>query len=152
MTYKLNISKNRKAYHNYTVDSTYEAGIALRGSEVKSLRKNKTSLSESYGSLIKGELFLLNLHIPQYECTTAFLLDSRRPKKLLLHKREINRIIGKMKKNHFTIIPLEMYLNERSLIKVAIGVCKGKTNYDKRESIKKREIEREMRRDVSNQE
>ncbi|WPX97913.1 SsrA-binding protein SmpB [Candidatus Fokinia crypta] len=146
MIYKFNISRNRKAYHDYVVDGTYEAGIVLRGSEVKSLRKNKTSLSESYGGLIKGELFLLNLYIPQYECSTAFLVDSRRPKKLLLHKREINRIIGKMKKNHITVIPLEMYLDKKSLVKVTIGICKGKTNYDKRESIKKRDIEREMRR------
>ncbi|MCG0276513.1 MAG: SsrA-binding protein SmpB [Thermosediminibacteraceae bacterium] len=137
---------NRRARHDYHIIETYEAGIALSGTEVKSLREGKANIKDSFARVEKGELYLYNMHISPYEKGNIFNKDPLRPRKLLMHRREIDRLYGLVKEKGVTLIPLRLYLNERGLVKVELAVAKGKTLYDKREDIKRRDAEREMER------
>ena len=138
--------KNRSAFHEYFFDNKYVAGIVLAGTEVKSLRDGKASFNDSYCIIHKGEIWLKSLHIAEYSHGTVNNHDPVRDRKLLLQKREINKIEGKLKEKGYTLIPLRIFFNEKNLIKVEIGLGKGKKLHDKRETIKKRDVEREMKR------
>ena len=138
--------KNRSAFHEYFFDNQYVAGIVLTGTEVKSLREGKASFNDSYCIIHKGEMWLKSLHIAEYSHGTTNNHDPIRDRKLLLQKREISKIEGKLKEKGYTLIPLRIFFNEKNLIKVEIGLGKGKKLHDKRETIKKRDVEREMKR------
>ena len=138
--------KNRAAFHEYFFDNKYVAGIVLAGTEVKSLREGKASFNDSYCIIHKGEMWLKSLHIAEYSHGTTNNHDPVRDRKLLLQKREINKIEGKLKEKGYTLIPLRIFFNEKNLIKVEIGLGKGKKLHDKRETIKNRDVEREMKR------
>ena len=138
--------KNRSAFHEYFFDNKYVAGIVLTGTEVKSLRAGKASFNDSYCIIHKGEMWLKSLHIAEYSHGTANNHDPVRDRKLLLQKREISKIEGKLKEQGYTLIPLLIFFNEKNLVKVEIGLGKGKKLHDKRETIKKRDVEREMKR------
>ena len=138
--------KNRSAYFEYFIDAKYEAGLVLLGTEVKSLKEGKASFNDSYCILHKGEAWLKSLHIAEYSHGTVNNHDPLRERKLLLQKREIKRIESKLKEKGYTLIPLRIFLNEKNLIKIEIGLAKGKKLHDKRESIKKRETDREIKR------
>jgi len=138
--------KNRSAFHEYFFDNKYVAGVVLTGTEVKSLREGKASFNDSYCIIHKGEMWLKSLHIAEYSHGTTNNHDPVRDRKLLLQKREITKIEGKLKEKGYTLIPLRIFLNEKNLIKVEIGLGKGKKLHDKRETIKKRDVEREMKR------
>ncbi|HEU5166921.1 MAG TPA: SsrA-binding protein SmpB [Chitinophagaceae bacterium] len=138
--------KNRSAFHEYFFDNKYVAGIVLAGTEVKSLREGKASFNDSYCIIHKGEIWLKSLHIAEYSHGTTNNHDPIRDRKLLLQKREINKIEGKLKEKGYTLIPLLIFFNEKNLVKVEIGLGKGKKLHDKRETIKKRDVEREMKR------
>lgn len=129
---------------DYFVDSEYEAGIVLTGTEIKSIREGKVNLKDSYAIIRNDEIFLLNTHISSYEKGNIFNHDEDRTRKLLMHKSEIRKLYNKVVLEGYTLIPLKMYFI-KGRCKVLIGLCKGKKNYDKRESIKKRDTEREMR-------
>jgi len=138
--------KNRSAYFEYFFDAKYEAGMVLTGTEVKSLRNGQASFADSYCMVHKGEIWLKSLHIAEYSHGTANNHDPLRERKLLLKKREILKIESKLKEKGYTIIPLRIFFSEKNLAKVEIGLAKGKKLHDKRESIKQREVEREMKR------
>ena len=138
--------KNRSAFHEYFFDNKYVAGVVLTGTEVKSLREGKASFNDSYCIIHKGEMWLKSLHIAEYSHGTTNNHDPIRDRKLLLQKREISKIEGKLKEKGYTLIPLRIFFNEKNLIKVEIGLGKGKKIHDKRETIKKRDVEREMKR------
>jgi SsrA-binding protein len=138
--------KNRSAFHEYFFDNKYVAGIVLTGTEVKSLRAGKASFNDSYCIIHKGEMWLKSLHIAEYSHGTVNNHDPVRDRKLLLQKREINKIESKLKEKGYTLIPLRIFFNDKNLIKVEIGLGKGKKLHDKRETIKKRDVEREMKR------
>lgn len=140
------ISNNKKAYHDYFIDETFEAGIELTGTEVKSLRENKASLRESFASVRNGELWLHNVHISAYSHGNRANVDPDRPRRLLLHKKEIRYLIGKTKERGYTLVPLKMYFNERNLVKVELGLARGKKLYDKRASIAERDHARDVQR------
>ena len=135
---------NRKAKYNYHILDKIEAGIVLTGTEIKSIRGGKANIKDSYATMKNGEAFLINMHISAYENGNIFNHEETRTRKLLLHKNEIYKLNDKIRLEGFTLIPLKIYLN-RGKAKVLIGICKGKKNYDKREDIKKRDIEREIR-------
>lgn len=135
---------NRKAKYNYHILDKIEAGIVLTGTEIKSIRDGKANIKDSYATVKNGEAFLINMHISAYENGNIFNHEETRTRKLLLHKNEIYKLNDKIRLEGFTLIPLKIYLN-RGKAKVLIGVCKGKKNYDKREDIKKRDIDRELR-------
>lgn len=138
---------NRQATHNYFVVETYEAGIALTGTEIKSIRLGKCNLRDSYGIVKNGEIFLLNAHISQYEHGNIFNHEETRTRKLLLHKNEILKISNKIELEGYTLIPLKIYFL-KSKAKVLLGLCKGKKNYDKKEVLKERDIQREMDKSI----
>lgn len=138
---------NRQATHNYFVVETYEAGIALTGTEIKSIRLGKCNLRDSYGIIKNGEAFLLNTHISQYEQGNIFNHEETRTRKLLLHKNEILKITNKINLEGYTLIPLKIYF-VKSKAKVLLGLCKGKKNYDKKEVLKERDIQREMDKNI----
>ena len=144
------ILTNRKAYRDYEVLESLECGIELKGSEVKSLRASKINLDDSFARFEKEELFLYNAHISHYAEASYLNVDPDRNRKLLLHKNQIQRIIGKLTQKGLTLIPLKVYFNDRGFVKVELALCKGKKLYDKRESIKRRETDLEMRRAVKN--
>lgn len=137
------IAKNKKAYFDYFVLSTYEAGIELFGTEVKSIRNGNVNLKDSFCSIDDGELFVKGMHISPYEKGNIFNRDPMRDKKLLMHKREIMTLFGKIKQDGLTLIPLSLYFSG-SKVKVELGLCKGKKLYDKRESIAKKEADRSI--------
>ncbi|MEO0239810.1 MAG: SsrA-binding protein SmpB [candidate division WOR-3 bacterium] len=139
------IVKNQKAYHDYEILETFEAGIVLKGSEVKSIKEGKVSLKEAYADIIGNEVYIINMHVTPYEKDKVSKLNPTRPRKLLLHRYEIKRLIGKIKEKGLTLIPL-MIIEKRNLIKVVLGLGRGKKLYEKREEIKKRIIEREIQR------
>jgi SsrA-binding protein len=141
------IAKNRRARHDYSIIDTYEAGLVLSGSEVKSLREGKANLSDAYGIVRDGEIFLINLHISVYERASYNNHEPTRTRKLLLHKREIGRLIGAIERQGLTLIPLELYF-KRGIAKVAIALGKGKKQHDKREDAKARDADREIARAV----
>lgn len=136
---------NRKAKHNYEVFETIECGIVLKGTEIKSLRLGKGNIRDSYAIIKNDEIFLVNMHISAYENGNIFNHEETRSRKLLLHKKEIYRLRDKVRLEGHTLIPLKVYLKD-GRAKVLLGVCRGKKNYDKREDIKKRDIERDIRR------
>jgi len=140
------VCTNRKANFLYEIEETYEAGIQLLGCEVKSLREGRANLSDSFARIVNGEIFLYNFHISPYpHSLEAKNLDPTRTRKLLLHKREIKRLAGKVQEKGYTLIPLKVYFNARGIAKVELGLAKGKKVYDRREDIKKRDLERELR-------
>lgn len=139
------IAENRKARHDYFVMETYEAGIELYGTEVKSLRRGTVNLKDSYCSIEEGELFALGIHISPYEQGNIFNRDPLREKKLLMHKREILKLMGLVAREGYTLVPLSLYFSG-SRVKVALGLCKGKKNYDKRDSDAKRSADRQIER------
>ncbi|MCC8017000.1 MAG: SsrA-binding protein SmpB [Lachnospiraceae bacterium] len=140
------IANNKKAYHDYFIEETYEAGIALHGTEVKSVRMGKCSVKESFIRIEHGEVIAYGLHISPYEKGNIFNRDPMRPKKLLLHRHEINKIAGKIKEKGYTLVPLKVYL-KGSLIKVEIGLARGKKLYDKRQTLAKKDMQREAERE-----
>lgn len=136
------IAVNRKAYHDYEIEEKYEAGLSLTGSEVKSIRAGKVSLKESYVSFTNGEAYVKGMHIAEYKDATYNNHDEYRDRKLLLHKREINKLFNRCKIQGYTCVPLKLYCNNSGLIKIEIALAKGKTLYDKRESSKQKTMER----------
>ena len=140
------IANNKKAYHDYFILETYEAGISLAGTEVKSLRMGKCSIKESFIPMEHGEVFVYGMHISPYEKGNIFNKDPLRVRKLLLHRQEINKLLGKMKEKGMTVVPLKVYL-KGSLVKVEIGLARGKKLYDKRADIAKKDQAREAQRD-----
>lgn len=140
---------NRKARHDYHVLETYEAGIALRGPEVKSLRTGKASLQDSFARMENGEVFLYHMHITPYTYTHHEELSPTRTRKLLLHKQEIKKLTGRVQEKGYTLVPLEVFFNKQGIAKVNLALAKGKLAPDRREDIKKRDIERETRRAAS---
>jgi SsrA-binding protein len=140
--------KNRSAFYEYQIDDKYDAGLVLTGTEVKSLRSGKASFNDAYCLFQSGELFVKSLHISEYELGTHANHDPLRERKLLLHKKELTKMQNKMKEKGYTIIPLRIYFSESGKAKMQIGLAKGKKMHDKRESIKARDVEREIRRIV----
>ncbi len=140
------IANNRKARFNYTIEEEIEAGIMLLGSEVKSIREGKININEGYGASQSEGIFLLNVHISEYKGANKFNHAPLRPRKLLLHKKQIDKLLGKMQTKGLSLIPLSFYFNNRNFIKVNLGVCKGKKLYDKRASIKERDEKRYLAR------
>ncbi|HSJ63552.1 MAG TPA: SsrA-binding protein SmpB [Gemmatimonadaceae bacterium] len=140
------VARNKRARHDYHILETWEAGLVLTGSEVKSLRQGKANLSDAFAVVQSGELFLLNLHIPPYEQANQFNHDPTRTRKLLLHRQEIRRLIGGMERKGLTLVPLDLYFNPRGIAKVTLALAKGKKQHDKREDERRREDEREMAR------
>ncbi len=140
------IANNKKAYHDYFIEDTYEAGIALHGTEVKSLRMGKCSVKESFIRIEKGEVFVYGMHISPYEKGNLFNRDPLRVRKLLMHKSEINRITGRISEKGYTLVPLRVYF-KGSLAKVEVGLAKGKKLYDKRQDIAKKDMKRETQRE-----
>lgn len=144
------IAQNKKAYHDYFIDETYEAGIELFGTEVKSMREGKANLKDSYVSVKSGEAIVMGMHISPYEKGNIFNRDPLRNRRLLLHKREINKLIGLTQQDGYTLIPLKAYF-KGSYVKILLGVCRGKKNYDKRDSIAERESKRRIDRALKEQ-
>ncbi|MDO4490503.1 MAG: SsrA-binding protein SmpB [Lachnospiraceae bacterium] len=140
------IANNKKAYHDYFIEEKYEAGIALHGTEVKSLRMGKCSIKESFIKIEKGEIFVYGMHISPYEKGNIFNKDPLRVKKLLMHKNEILKLQQKIAEKGYTLVPLQVYFN-KSLVKVEIGLAKGKKLYDKRADIQKKDMKRESERE-----
>lgn len=145
------IANNKKAYHDYFIEDTYEAGIALHGTEVKSLRMGKCSIKEAFVKVDKGEVFVYNMHVSPYEKGNIFNKDPLRVRKMLLHKSEIRKIVGSITQKGYTIVPLKVYL-KGSYVKVEIGLARGKKLYDKRQDIAKKDQRRDAERNykVSN--
>ncbi|RYE33648.1 MAG: SsrA-binding protein SmpB [Hyphomicrobiales bacterium] len=141
---------NRKARFNYEIKETVEAGIALQGTEIKSLRGGKATISESYAGPMGTELFLFNAHIPEYLEANRFNHEVRRPRKLLLHRREINKLMGAVQREGMALIPLKVYFNDRGRAKVELGLGKGKKLHDKRETEKERDWNRDKQRLLKN--
>jgi SsrA-binding protein len=142
------IAKNKKAFFSYDLLETFEAGISLLGSEVKSIREGQISLKESYAEVKGGEVFLLNCHISPYDAANRFNHEPRRNRKLLLHSREIKRLSGKIKEKGLTLVPTKVLINAKGKVKVEISLAKGKRTYQKKEVIKERDHEREMRAEL----
>jgi len=140
------VADNRRARFDYEILDTVEAGIVLSGSEVKSLRQGRASLSDAHAAERGGELWLLNVHIPEYGPANRFGHEPKRPRKLLMHRREINRLIGAVQKEGMTIVPLRLYFNERGIAKLQLALARGKKAHDKRETEKKRDWQREKSR------
>ena len=147
MTGKI-IALNRKARYNYEIEETYEAGIVLLGTEVKSLRNGGINLKDAYARIDNGELFLFNCHIAQYLQGNRNNHDPERPRKLLLKKREIRRLIGKTTEKGLTLVPLKLYFNPKGIAKVELGLGRGKANQDKRQTIRERDQKRDLAREL----
>jgi SsrA-binding protein len=141
------LASNRKAYHDYHIDETYETGIALTGTEIKSVRAGSVNLRDAYAQVRNGELWMMNVHIAPYEPASRQNVDPYRDRKLLMHRKEILRLFGKVQEKGYTLVPLRMYL-KKNHAKVEIGLARGKKQYDKREAISKRDAAREMERAV----
>jgi len=142
------IAENRKARHKYEVLETVECGMILRGTEVKSLRNGKCSLDESYGRILNGTLWLVGCDIPEYKMGGFWNHEPKRNRQLLLHKRELNRFVGRAHEKGLTLVPLKLYFNERGIAKCLLGLCKGLQMHDKREKLKQNDARREMERAV----
>lgn len=138
------VANNKKARHDYFIDDVYEAGIVLTGTEIKSVRAGKVSIKESYAKIQDGEIVLIGMNISPYEQGNRFNTEPLRTRKLLLHKREIRKLLGLTTQKGLTLVPLRMYINENGLAKIEIAVARGKKNYDKREDIAKRDADRKM--------
>jgi SsrA-binding protein len=142
------ISVNKKAFFNYEIFESLEAGIALQGSEVKSIKEGRISLKDSYAEIKNGEVLLVQCHISPYEAANRFNHDPLRPRKLLLHRREIKRLTGKIKEKGFTLVPTKVIINDKGRIKIEISLAKGKRVYEKKDVIKERDRDRELRREL----
>lgn len=142
------VATNRKAFHDYAIEEKLEAGLALMGTEVKALRQGRANLREGYATVERGEVILHNCHIGEYTHGNVMNHEPLRPRKLLLHRREINRLLGKTKLKGLTLIPLRLYFNPRGVAKVELALARGKKQYDRREAVKEREATREMERAV----
>jgi SsrA-binding protein len=140
------VAENRKARFNYAIEDTIEAGVMLTGTEVKSARNGKSTIAESYADSKGGEIWLVNANIPEYLQANRFNHEPRRPRKLLLHRKQINRLIGAIERQGMTLIPLKMYFNEQGRLKLELALAKGKKLHDKRETEKKRDWSREKGR------
>ena len=140
------IANNKKAYHDYFIDETYEAGVALHGTEVKSMRMGKCSIKESFIRIENGEVFVYGMHVSPYEKGNIFNKDPLRIKKLLMHKYEINKLQGKIKEKGYTLVPLQVYF-KNGKVKVEVGLARGKKLYDKREDIAKKDQKREAEKE-----
>lgn len=145
------IAQNRKARHDYHIEDTFEAGIVLHGSEVKSMRAGNTNIKDAYATEKEGELFLLNSFVGEYKQANQFNHEPRRPRKLLVRSRELRRLIGSIQRKGITLVPLQLYFNKKGIVKVQIGLAKGKDKLDKRATIKEREWKREKARVLKNQ-
>jgi SsrA-binding protein len=143
------VATNRKAFHNYHIGDNIEAGIALTGSEIKSVRSGRVSLGDAYVRPERGELWLLNAHIARYEASSYLSHEPTRPRKLLLHRKEIDNLTSKVSEKGLTLVPTRVYIKD-SIAKVEVALAKGKKLYDKRESISRREVERELARATKN--
>ncbi len=150
MAERKNIAVNRRARHDYFIEETFETGIALTGTEVKSLRLGKGNLQDSYAQISNNEIFLQNCHISPYDFGNRFNHDPLRTRKLLMHKEEIRRLFAKTREKGLTLVPLQMYFNEKGRVKVELALARGKKLYDKREDIAERDAKREMDRAVRN--
>ncbi len=139
-------AQNRKARHDYVIEGTIEAGVALVGTEVKSLREGGCQITDAYAAVENGELWLINAHIPEYRGGNRFNHEPRRIRKLLVHKRELNRLLGATEREGRTLVPLSIYFNERGRAKIELGLAKGKKRHDKREAEKARDWQRERAR------
>lgn len=140
------VAQNRKARRDFFIEDTLDAGIVLTGSEVKSLRHGRCTLTEAFAQVDDGELYLINCHIPAYEGASHFQHDEKRKRKLLVKRKEVDRIMAAVGRKGMTVVPLSLYFNDRGLAKVQLGLAKGKNSIDRREDIKKREWEREQAR------
>ncbi|XVG95775.1 SsrA-binding protein SmpB [Eubacteriales bacterium KG127] len=140
------LANNKKARHEYFIDEVYEAGMVLTGTEIKSIRQGRVSIKEAYAKIINGEIIILGMNVSPYEQGNRFNVDPLRPRKLLLHKREINKLMGQLKVGGITIIPLRIYLNDRGKAKMEIAVARGKKLYDKRAALAKKDADRKMQR------
>lgn len=140
---------NRKAKHDYFIEDIYEAGIVLTGTEIKSVRAGNANIKDSYGVIKNNEIFLLNMFISQYKEGNIFNHDETRTRKLLLHKKEIKKISEKVNTQGLTLIPLKLYL-KNNILKVELGICRGKKNYDKREALKEKDIKRNINKQLKN--
>ena len=140
------VAQNRRARHDYRIEDTLEAGLVLVGSEVKSLRAGRGSLADSYAAEKDGELYLFNAHIPAYAAANRFNHETRRARKLLVHRRQLDRLLGAVQRDGVTLIPLAVYFNDRGIAKVELGVARGKRQYDKRETEKRRDWQRQKQR------
>jgi SsrA-binding protein len=149
MSSSVNI-KNKKAFFNYEILEKYEAGLQLTGTEIKSIRNGKASINEAYCYFKNGELFVKNMYIAEYEQGTFYNHEPRRERKLLLHKQELQKLEKKLEQKGLTIIPLRLYINKRGWAKLEIGLAKGKKLYDKRETIKERDVKRDLGRKLKN--
>ena len=139
-------AQNRKARHDFFIEDTVEAGIMLLGTEVKSLRQGRASIGEAFAVDRGGDLMLVNAYIPEYEAANRFNHEPRRPRKLLLHKRELNKLVGAVQREGVTIVPLTIHFNPRGIAKVLLGIAKGKRKHDKREDAKQRDWQRDKAR------
>ncbi|WP_200763430.1 SsrA-binding protein SmpB [Nitrosophilus alvini] len=145
------IARNKKAFHDFEILERFEAGIVLEGSEVKAIRAGRVNLKDSFIKIVKGEPFIFGMHISHLSTSAAhFRPDEKRPRKLLLHKKEINKLIGKTSEKGLTIVPLKLYFNNRNIAKLEIALAKGKTLHDKREAIKKKMMDKEARAAMKN--
>lgn len=140
------IAQNKKAHHDYEILERYEAGIVLQGSEIKSIREGRVNLKDSYAKVKDGELWLYDMHISPYDKASFFNHDPLRPRKLLLHKSEIIRLIGKVNERGLTLIPLKIYINDRGKAKIELALAKGKKLHDKRKAIAEKDLRRELER------
>ncbi|HET8580526.1 MAG TPA: SsrA-binding protein SmpB [Nitrospiraceae bacterium] len=140
------VATNRKAFHDYAIEEKLEAGIVLKGTEVKSLREGQVNLRDSYASVDRGELVLHHCHISPYSHGNIMNHDPIRPRKLLLHRKEVNKLLGKIQQKGLTLVPLRIYFSPRGLAKVELALARGKRQYDRREAIKQREAGREVAR------
>ncbi len=139
--------KNRRALHEYFVIQKYEAGISLKGTEIKSIRAGMVNFKDSYAKVVDGQCILVNLHISPWEKATFFNHEAERPRRLLMHKSEIKRLKAKVEEQGMTLVPLEMYINDKGYCKVSLALAKGKKYFDKRDSLQKKDLEREKARD-----
>lgn len=142
------VAVNKAAHRDYAFVETFEAGLVLKGSEVKSIREGRVSLKESYGEVRGGEVFLVKCHISPYEAANIFNHDPLRDRKLLLHRREIKRLTGKVQERGLTLIPTKVFLSDRGRVKVEVALARGRREYEKRDIIKKRDVDREIRAEI----
>ncbi len=142
------LAVNKAAHRDYAFLETFEAGLVLRGSEVKSVREGRVSLKESYGEVRGGEVFLVKCHISPYEAANIFNHDPLRDRKLLLHRREIKRLTGKVQERGLTLVPTRVFLSDRGHVKVEVALARGRREYEKRDIIKKRDMDREIRAEI----
>ena len=144
------LSQNKKARHDYFVEETYECGIVLTGPEIKSMRQGKVNLKDSFAKVVNGEVIVYNMHISPYEQGNRYNPEPKRPRKLLLHKREIRKLLGYTSQEGLTLIPLSAYLSDKGLAKIELAVAKGKKNYDKRDSMAQQDANRKMQQAIKN--